>query len=98
MLSVEMEGRALTTKMLVQIRGLRVYVSMAAVQSPGEPPVFYSRRENGPYYRWLYEKAPGRWRPFRFDVSELARGALCIAKWNAVPTALQTRLGEHYIE
>lgn len=83
---------------MVEIRELRVYVGPAATQAPGGQAAFYSRRADGPYYRWRYEEVHGLWRFSRVRLSRLALKELCVARWKAVPTTLQTRLGEHYVE
>lgn len=76
------------------MRDLRVYVRHAA----GGPLVFYSRRSDGPFYRWRYEETPGRWHFARVRPSKLTLRVLSVASWDAVPPALQDRLGEHYLE
>jgi len=60
--------------------------------------IFYSRRGNGPIYRWLYEERLGHWRSLRMNNSELTSRDLCNASWKSVPEKLQVQLGEHYIE
>ena len=80
------------------MRDLRVYVRQAVEGAPGGQAVFYSRRADGPFYRWRYEETPGRWRCARVRPSKLTLRVLSIASWDAVPTALQDRLSEHYLE
>lgn len=80
------------------MRELRVYVRRAAREAPGGPAVFYSRRADGPFYRWRYEETPGRWRYARVSLSKPTLRVLSVASWDAVPAALQDRLGEHYLE
>ena len=80
------------------MNGLRVYFDPVGTDRPGAQRMFYSRREGGPYYCWLYEEAQGQWCYSRVHLPELALRALCLAKWKTVPTELQTRLGEHYLE
>jgi len=60
--------------------------------------IFYSKRGNGPIYRWLYEERLGYWRSLRMNNSELTSRDLCNASWKSVPEKLQAQLGEHYIE
>jgi hypothetical protein len=84
---------------LIKRGGLRVYINPAGLYDvPGEPGVFYSRRECGPYYRWSFGEEPVQWRSSRVQPNALAVKALCIASWNLVPPALQARLDEHYSE
>jgi hypothetical protein len=80
------------------MNGLRVYVNPVGTDTLNEHGVFYSRRADGPYYRWRYEEEFGRWRGSRVHLSDLTLRELCIASWKAVPRALQARLGEHYLE
>ncbi|HEX8709333.1 MAG TPA: hypothetical protein VF723_13900 [Pyrinomonadaceae bacterium] len=80
------------------MNGLRVYIDQPGTDSLREDKVFYSRRADGPYYRWRYEEQLGQWRADRVHPSDLAPRALCMASWKAVPVALQARLGEHYLE
>ena len=80
------------------MRELRVYVGRAMKGSPGGQAVFYSRRADGPFYRWRYEETPGCWRYARVRLSKLTLRVLAVADWDAVPSALQARLGEHYLE
>lgn len=80
------------------MRDLRVYVGRAFKESPGAQAVFYSRRADGPFYLWRYEDAQGRWRYSRVRLSKLTLSVLSVACWDAVPSALRARLGEHYLE
>jgi len=80
------------------MNGLRVYINPAGADAFSRQQMFYSRRAGGPYYLWLYEETDGLWRCSRVQLPELTLRALCIANWKAVPRALQTRLGEHYLE
>lgn len=80
------------------MRDLRVYVESLNGGAHGARATFYSRRADGPYYRWLYEEELRRWRFSRVRLSKLTLRVLCVASWNAVPAELQDRLGEHYME
>ena len=80
------------------MRDLHIYVDPLSSGARGGPAAFYSRRADGPYYRWLYAEGAGRWRCSRVSLDKPARRVLCVARWEAVPTALRTRLGEHYLE
>ena len=89
------------------MRGLRVYVD-----SPGPPRtghieivvdvagsrVFYSRRGNGPIYRWLYEESRAHWRALRMNTSDFDIHKLSNASWKTVPETLQAQLGAHYLD
>jgi hypothetical protein len=80
------------------MNGLRVYISNGGAEARADQKVFYSRRADGPFYRWRYEEPHGLWRFSRVHLSRLTLRVLSVANWQAVPAALQTRLGEHYME
>jgi hypothetical protein len=80
------------------MRELRVYIRQAVKGAPGGQTVFYSRRADGPLYRWLYEETPDRWRYSRVRLSKLTLRVLSVMSWEAVPPALRDQLGEHYLE
>lgn len=83
---------------LIKRGGLRVYINPAGLNVMGEPGVFYSRRECGPYYRWSFGDESVRWHSSRVHPSALTLRAFCVASWSLVPPALQARLDEHYSE
>ncbi len=60
--------------------------------------VFYSRRGNGPIYRWLYEEKLAHWRPLRMHTSDFDPHKLSNASWKSVPDTLQDQLGKHYLD
>jgi hypothetical protein len=80
------------------MQGLRVYINPVDTDNKSEHGVFYSRRDDGPFYRWRYEGEAGQWCCSRVLRVEFAPGALCLARWKSVPTELQTSLGQHYVE
>lgn len=80
------------------MNGLRVYVNQMNTGTPYSRVVFYSRREDGPYYCWRYEEALGRWRFSRVHLSNLTLRILCVMTWKAVPDTLQAELTEHYLD
>lgn len=79
------------------MNGLRMYVPTVSESSNGVK-VYYSRRGNGPYYRWLYEDVKQRWKVSRVVSHEFNAQALSLATWKTVPTALQSRLSDHYLD
>ena len=83
---------------MASMNGLRVYMHPAGASTSTDTTIFYSRRGNGPIYRWLYEERLGHWRSLRMNNSELTSRDLCNASWKSVPEKLQAQLGEHYIE
>ena len=80
----------------ININGLRVYVNPQAGETRGGFGVFYSRRENGPYYRWVYEEKVSRWRVARVQPSDFSSRTFSTANWKGVPASLQKRMVEHY--
>jgi hypothetical protein len=80
------------------MNGLRIYVNLVSPDMLAGDTVFYSRRADGPYYRWCYEENLGRWRGSRMHASDLAPRELSLATWKGVPSELKTKLREHYVE
>jgi hypothetical protein len=80
------------------LKELRVYTSAIDADAHSKDVMFYSRRANGPYYRWRYEKDLGQWRGSRMQLRELAQRDLSVASWKDVPSSLQARLDEHYLD
>lgn len=78
--------------------GLRVYIHPANAGIYSDASIFYSRRGNGPIYRWLYEKQIGFWRSARMNSANLTSRDLCNASWKSVPEKLQVQIGEHYLD
>ena len=94
--------------MSITMSGLRVFVDSP---SPSEATpvgiaadetvakrVFYSRRGNGPIYRWLYEESRAHWRALRMNSSDFDTHKLSNASWKIVPETLQAQLGAHYLD
>jgi hypothetical protein len=81
-----------------KVNGVRIYTATAPAIATAGDDVFYSRRGDGPYYRWFFEKTIGKWRAARVIDAAFIRQSLSLATWKTVPVALQTRLGEHYLE
>ncbi|HLO01131.1 MAG TPA: hypothetical protein VK208_21925 [Pyrinomonadaceae bacterium] len=91
--------------MSTTMSGLRVYINSAGKSEFGTEKgngvgsgVFYSRRGNGPIYRWLYEEKRAQWRPLRMNTSDLNVHKLSNASWKSVPETLQVQLGSHYLD
>jgi hypothetical protein len=80
-----------------KMNGLRMYTKPVAGTRNG-PVVFYSRRGEGPYYLWRFEEKLGNWRGSRVNLTDFAPRELLMASWKIVPSALQTKLGEHYLD
>jgi hypothetical protein len=94
--------------MSAAVSGLRVYIKTAGPVSADQLPVeeedsriskaFYSRRGNGPFYRWLYEEKLALWRALRMSASDFDSHKLSNTSWKSVPEKLQTQLGAHYLD
>ncbi|MEP6569637.1 MAG: hypothetical protein ABJC10_07680 [Acidobacteriota bacterium] len=95
--------------MSTTMSGLRVYVNSPSTV-PASPVgieeaddgtvnrIFYSRRGNGPIYRWLYEEKLANWRALRMHTSDFENHKLANASWKSVPETLQVQLGAHYLD
>lgn len=59
--------------------------------------MFYSRRSDGPYYRW-YATGPEQWSVARVHERDFSVTSLSMSRWNNVPAALQKSLINHYEE
>lgn len=81
-----------------KMNGLRMYLKASTRQPPDGPTVFYSRRGDGPFYVWRFEEKGGQWRSSRVNSGDVLLRELLMATWKTVPSALQTKLGEHYLE
>jgi len=92
--------------MSITMSGLRVFVDSATETSPVgigvddtvAKQVFYSRRGNGPIYRWLYEESLAHWRVRRMNSADFNTHKLSNASWKIVPETLQAQLGAHYLD
>jgi hypothetical protein len=88
--------------------GLRIYINAPSVNQPSDIDngndnipagrIFYSRRGNGPIYRWLYEEKRSNWRALRMNTSDFDSHKLSNASWKTVPESLQAQLGAHYLD
>lgn len=92
--------------MSTSMSGLRVYINAlpadrASGSENGEPTItgdFYSRRGNGPIYRWRYEEKLAHWRASRMHTEDFNTHKLSNATWKSVPETLQVQLGSHYLD
>ncbi len=80
------------------MNGLRIYIDQKKPDTGFGDPVFYTRRDFGPYYRWRFEQLRGRWLCSRMHSFDLPMTELVSAPWKELPTALQASLGEHYVD
>jgi len=97
-MSVRLKGKTVAGSKLTQMKELRVYLDPSILNARGEPTTFYSRRADGPYYCWFYLEKTEQWDFSRVNLSRLNLRALCVASWKLIPTTLQARLIEHYLE
>jgi len=77
------------------MNGLRVFTNGNVVETCGGCPVFYSRRADGPYYRWSYDERSSVWAAGRVLQSVSAK-TLAPATWKGVPARLQKSIVDHY--
>jgi hypothetical protein len=94
--------------MSTSMSGLRVYINAPNLNQTSNNAVeegdlaankvFYSRRGNGPIYRWLYEEKLAHWRASRINTSDFDSHKLSNATWKSVPETLQVQLGSHYLD
>ena len=94
--------------MSTTMSGLRVYINSPSTNLPSgveieaegarADKIFYSRRGNGPIYRWLYEEKLAHWRALRMSTSDFDSHKLTNASWKSVPETLQAQLGQHYLD
>ena len=83
---------------MAKMDGLHVYFNPESLAAFDEDREFYSRRADGPYYRWRYEKKSRRWSFSRVHPSISALRTLRVAEWNQMPAKLRVKLTEHYLE
>ena len=77
-----------------KMNGLRVYVNILPEERAKDSGAFYSRRENGPFYRWTL--ADRQWSAARVSSANFSSKDLSATSWKLVPTALQRSIVDHY--
>src|SRR5260370_34854115 len=82
----------------VMVNGLRIYINESTPGATSGDRVFYSRRADGPYYRWRYEKQIEQWRGPPVHAADFSPRELSMSNSKTVPSALQSRLIDHYQE
>jgi hypothetical protein len=83
---------------IFKIGGLQIYFNPICEELTSEPGDFYSRRAGGPFYRWRLEEESGRWCYYRVRPDIMTLRGLSLASWKVVPTALQVRIEQHYLD
>jgi len=77
-----------------KMNGLRVYVNILPEERAKDSGAFYSRRDNGPFYRWTL--ADRNWSAARVTSATFSSKDLSATSWKLVPTALQRSIVDHY--
>ena len=80
------------------MNGLRMFTGNESSGTVAEENVFYSRRGNGPFYRWSYEQALEDWHVARIVTTDFNSHSLAAAAWKVVPLSLQAKLSQHYLD
>ena len=80
------------------MNGLRVYSQPQSTDSSWEEVTFYSRRSDGPYYLWRFEKVRRRWIVCRIEAIQVSVKEFTLTPWKTIPDALKLSLTEHYLE
>ena len=91
-----LERGGFENNLLRTMNGLRVYKKGDLVETCGGCPVFYSRREDGPYYRWSYDNGLQVWQAGRVLRSGISPKVLTATTWKGIPAHLQKSIVEHY--
>jgi hypothetical protein len=91
------EEEAFEKSRIVKMNDLRVYILASGAEALSGRAAFYSRRADGPLYRWLFEEGHGHWQVSRVQLSKSNLRELCAASWKAVPPELQAKIDEHYL-
>jgi hypothetical protein len=77
---------------------LRMYTKIEVPEMRGGYPVFYSRREGGPYYRWSFDDASRQWQAGRILPADVLPRTLEPAAWKTIPALLKRNIADHYQE
>jgi len=83
-------------KAYLLMNGLRVYTNSTPAEAHGGYPVFYSRREDGPYYRWSFDDGSRAWQVGRVVRWKISPKMLALATWNKIPSGLKRSMSDHY--
>jgi len=80
------------------MHGLKIFIDQSLSETEGGFQVFYSRRSDGPVYRWAYAHLPMQWRVSRVHTSDFPPRNLSLSRWKSVPDLLQRTIIDHYQE
>jgi hypothetical protein len=78
------------------MNGLRLYTNLEVRETQGGYPVFYSRCQDGPYYRWSYDDNSREWHVCRVQPAGLSQRTLTSTALKTIPAPLKTSLADHY--
>ena len=78
------------------MNGLRLYTNLDAIETQGGYPVFYSRCQDGPYYRWSYDDNSREWQVCRVRTDVFSQKTLASTALKTIPAPLKTSIAEHY--
>ncbi|MFN2533512.1 MAG: hypothetical protein ABR555_19700 [Pyrinomonadaceae bacterium] len=80
------------------MKGLKLYTKLPVATAVPISSLFYSRRNQGPLYKWHYDHGLDGWRSRRLNDFEIELAQFCVASWQSIPESLQSKLREHYME
>lgn len=75
--------------------GLRIFTNRSVSESHDGCAVFYSRRNDGPFYRWSYFENRDEWQAGRVG-SLISRNELLARTWKTIPEPLQRSIIDYY--
>lgn len=78
------------------MHGLRVYINTVGPDTQGRQGVFYSRRDDGPYYRWQYVEEKSLWSSSRVPLDRVPNSLRMAHK--SVPPSLRAQILAHYLD
>ena len=78
------------------MNGLRIFKNRSTVESHDGRAIFYSRRNDGPFYRWSYYESTNDWQAGRMLKSQISPKELLMMTWKTIPKTLQRSIVEHY--
>ena len=78
------------------MNGLRIFTNRLTIESHDGRAVFYSRRNDGPFYRWSYYEKRDEWQADRVVPSLISPNELFATTWKTIPEPLQRSIIEYY--
>ncbi len=80
------------------LTGVRIFTLDSEDVRSDVSQIFFSRRSEGPYYRWSFAEDQQKWRSMRVPHDQLPHLPLNAWSWRNIPHALQRSLVDHYQE